>query len=103
MAPGRIDLTAAIRASHPLLLAHGLGVEALRSTVRRARVGIVNILTQSEPADDLAASYRDDGHNHRWWRDPIHGYPANIVDVYGAEPSSSVIWRRSRCCWTGWA
>ncbi|MFI9581720.1 GH1 family beta-glucosidase [Streptomyces sp. NPDC052236] len=92
MAPGRTDLTAAVRASHHLLLAHGLGVEALRSTASQARVGIVNILTQSEPAsdrpEDIAAARRDDGHNNRWWLDPIHGrgYPADMVEVYGTEP-----------------
>jgi beta-glucosidase len=92
MAPGRTDLTAAVNASHHLLLAHGLGVQALRTAVPGARVGIVNILTESEPATDrdadIAAAHRDDGHSNRWWLDPIHGrgYPADMIQVYGTEP-----------------
>ncbi|MBO2449548.1 beta-glucosidase [Actinomadura barringtoniae] len=92
MAPGATDLTAAVRASHHLLLAHGLGVGALRAAVPDARVGITNILTSCEPAterdEDVAAARRDDGHNNRWWLDPVHGlgYPEDMIRVYGTEP-----------------
>jgi len=92
MAPGVTDLPAAVRASHHLLLAHGLGVGALRATVPDAKVGIVNILTSCEPAterdEDVAAARRDDGHNNRWWLDPVHGlgYPEDMIRVYGTEP-----------------
>ncbi|MEU5883908.1 GH1 family beta-glucosidase [Spirillospora sp. NPDC047279] len=92
MAPGLTDLTAAVRASHHLLLAHGLGAQALRAAVPGAQVGITNILTASEPAtdreEDVAAARRDDGHNNRWWLDPLHGrgYPADMLEVYGVEP-----------------
>ncbi len=93
MAPGRTDLTAAIRASHHLQLAHGLGVEAIRSNATMpASVGIVNNLSPCEPATDSdadrAAALRMDGHVNRWWLDPVHGrgYPADMVEVYGMEP-----------------
>ncbi len=93
MAPGKKDLTAAVRASHHLQLAHGLGVAAIRANASRpASIGIVNNLSPCEPASDgdadRAAAVRMDGHVNRWWLDPIHGrgYPADMVEVYGTEP-----------------
>ncbi|GAA1974754.1 GH1 family beta-glucosidase [Kitasatospora viridis] len=91
MAPGLTDLTAAVRASYHLHLAHGLAVRALRETVPGARIGIVNNLSPIEPATDspadLAAARRADGHINRWWLDPVlgRGYPQDMVDLYGVE------------------
>jgi beta-glucosidase len=93
MAPGMTDLPAAIRASHHLHLAHGLGVEAIRANASRpASIGVVNNLSPCEPASDSdadrAAAVRMDGHVNRWWLDPIdgRGYPADMIEVYGMEP-----------------
>jgi beta-glucosidase len=93
MAPGITDLPTAVRASHHLLLAHGLGVEAIReNAVLPASIGIVNNLSPCEPASDsdadVAAAVRMDGHVNRWWLDPIvgRGYPADMVEVYGTQP-----------------
>lgn len=91
MAPGLTDLTAAVRASYHLHLAHGLAVQVLRENVRGARIGIVNNLSPIEPATDspadLAAAVRADGHVNRWWLDPIHGrgYPEDMRRVYGVD------------------
>ncbi|MFD7411955.1 GH1 family beta-glucosidase [Kitasatospora purpeofusca] len=91
MAPGLTDLTAAVRASYHLHLAHGLAVQVLRENVRDARIGIVNNLSPIEPATDspadLAAAVRADGHVNRWWLDPIHGrgYPEDMRRVYGVD------------------
>nr|WP_104819117.1 GH1 family beta-glucosidase [Kitasatospora sp. MMS16-BH015] len=91
MAPGLTDLTAAVRASCHLHLAHGLAVQALRATVPGAQLGIVNNLSTIEPAGDseadLAAARRADGHVNRWWLDPVlgRGYPADMVELYGVE------------------
>ncbi|MER8184696.1 GH1 family beta-glucosidase [Kitasatospora sp. NPDC094015] len=91
MAPGRQDLTAAVRASYHLHLGHGLAVEALRAHVPGAQIGIVNNLSTIEPAgdhpDDLAAARRADGHINRWWLDPVlgRGYPRDMLDLYGVE------------------
>ncbi|MDI5967552.1 GH1 family beta-glucosidase [Streptomyces sp. SL13] len=91
MAPGMTDLTAAVRASYHLHLAHGRAVAAIRAAVPGAQVGIVNNLSPCEPATDReadqAAAIRADGHTNRWWLDPIHGrgYPQDMVDLYGVD------------------
>jgi beta-glucosidase len=92
MAPGIRDITAAVHASHHLLLGHGLALSALRAAIPGAQVGIVVNLSPcvpaSERAADVAAAIRADGHTNRWWLDPIHGrgYPDDMVAVYGVEP-----------------
>jgi beta-glucosidase len=93
MAPGLTDLRAAVRASHHLHLAHGLGVEAIRANATLpASIGVVNNLSPCEPASDSdadrAAAVRMDGHVNRWWLDPVagRGYPSDMVEVYGMEP-----------------
>ena len=90
MAPGVRDLRQAVRASYHLLLAHGLGVQALRAGAATApSVGIVNNLSPCEPvsdsAEDVLAAERADGHTNRWWLDPIHGkgFPSDMRDLYG--------------------
>lgn len=92
MAPGMRDLRSAVHASHHLLLAHGLAVQALRSVAAKTpSVGIVNNLSPCEPATDMPADFeaamRADGHTNRWWLDPLvgRGYPADMVELYGIE------------------
>ncbi|MGP2439250.1 GH1 family beta-glucosidase [Streptomyces sp. JW3] len=91
MAPGWTDLTAAVRASYHLLLAHGLGMQAIRATAPGAQVGIVNNLSTIHAAtsaeEDLAAARRMDGHTNRWWLDPVHGrgFPADMRELYGVD------------------
>jgi beta-glucosidase len=93
MAPGIKDIKAAVPASHHLLLAHGLGMQAIRSEATLApHAGIVVNLSPTEPATDsagdVAAAVRADGHTNRWWLDPLfgRGYPQDMVEVYGVEP-----------------
>ena len=92
MAPGMRDLRSAVHASHHLLLAHGLAVQALRSVATKTpSVGIVNNLSPCEPATDMPAdieaAMRADGHTNRWWLDPLvgRGYPVDMVELYGIE------------------
>ncbi|MFG2721224.1 GH1 family beta-glucosidase [Streptomyces sp. NPDC048416] len=91
MAPGLTDLTAAVRSSYHLLLAHGLAVQAIRAGAPGAKIGIVNNLSPVHPAtgspQDVAAALRVDGHTNRWWLDPVHGrgFPADMREVYGVE------------------
>ncbi|GHE05652.1 GH1 family beta-glucosidase [Streptomyces alanosinicus] len=91
MAPGRTDLTGAVRASCHLLLGHGLATQAIRAAAPAARVGIVNNLSTVHAAtdrpEDVAAARRHDGHVNRWWLDPVHGrgFPADMVETYGVE------------------
>ncbi|HEX6471502.1 MAG TPA: GH1 family beta-glucosidase [Streptosporangiaceae bacterium] len=88
-APGATDIGVAVPASYHLLLAHGLGAQAVRAAVPDAEIGIVHLVHPCEPGGDLdadaRAAARFDGHANRWWLDPIHGrgFPADMIDVYG--------------------
>ncbi len=93
MAPGIRDLEQAVRASHHLLLGHGLAAQALRAAAPRPlEIGAVVNLSGCEPASDrpadVEACRRADGHTNRWWLDPLfgRGYPADMVAEYGVEP-----------------
>ncbi|WP_396446238.1 GH1 family beta-glucosidase [Actinomadura sp.] len=92
MAPGVADIRAAVPASYHLMLAHGLGAQAVRAAAPDARVGIVHLLTDCEPGsdrdEDAAAAHREDGHHNRWWLDPVfgRGLPADMIEAYGVEP-----------------
>jgi beta-glucosidase len=92
MAPGMRDLRSAVHASHHLLLAHGLAVQAVRAAApMKPSVGIVYNLSPCEPATetpaDIEASIRADGHVNRWWLDPVagRGYPVDMVKLYGVD------------------
>jgi len=80
-APGRIDPEAALAAAHHLLLAHALGVQAIRAVAPRAAVGIVLNLQPEQPVtvhmlDQEAANVAHQQAN-RWFLDPVVGlgYP----------------------------
>ncbi|MFV6030451.1 GH1 family beta-glucosidase [Streptomyces sp. NPDC056264] len=91
MAPGLTDLTAAVRASYHLLLAHGLATQAVRAAAPGAQVGLVTNHSTVAPAstrpEDIAAAARADGHTNRWWLDPVYGrgFPADMRELYGVE------------------
>ncbi|MGC4939477.1 GH1 family beta-glucosidase [Kribbella sp. DT2] len=92
MAPGITDPAIAVRASYNLLLAHGLGVRALRDACPEPpSVGLVVNLSGTEPAsqsaEDIRAAQIADGHINRWWLDPTagRGFPADMVETYGVE------------------
>lgn len=92
MAPGCRDLRSAVRASHHLLLGHGLAVRSVRASAREAAsLGIVLNLSPCEPATesdaDIQAAARADGHINRWWLDPLHGrgYPSDMAALYDVE------------------
>jgi beta-glucosidase len=81
-APGRRDPSAAIAAAHHLLLAHGLGMQAIRATAPQTPAGIVLNFTPQHPASghplDLEAAAADHDWLNRWFLDPLVGrsYPA---------------------------
>jgi beta-glucosidase len=97
-APGRRNLREAVAASHHLLLAHGLGVAAIRAQSAGARVGIANLLTDvvsgSDRPDDIAATARYDANNNLLFLDPVlrGGYPSAVRAVY--EPLGLAEWIR---------
>ena len=84
-APGTKDPTAALRAAHHLLLAHGLTVPVIRRVVPDADVGIVLNLSPGYPASDSAADHeatrRHDGFFNRWYLDPLFRgrYPDDAI------------------------
>ena len=81
-APGRTSLSDSLASSHHLLLAHGLGMEAVRAAVPGARVGIVVNFTPVVPVGDSpAAIHRQrlvDEYENDWYSDAVAGlgYPA---------------------------
>jgi beta-glucosidase len=87
-APGLRDWPTALRATHHVLLAHGLAVQALRATLPGTEVGIalnpspIHAATGSD--DDRAAALRMDGHLNRWFLDPVlrGSYPEDLCDLY---------------------
>jgi beta-glucosidase len=85
-APGRRDPSAAVRAAHHLLLAHGLGAQAMRAARPGARVGIALNLYAVSPAGgtpaDAEAARRIDGLANRLFLDPVllGRYPPDVLD-----------------------
>jgi beta-glucosidase len=89
-APGVRDLGLALRASHHLLLSHGLALEPLRRNGGLAtKAGIALNLYPGHPASDRAAdeaaTARCDGWFNRWFLDPLFrgSYPEDMLDLYG--------------------
>ena len=87
-APGLQDWNAAIKASHHVLLSHGLAVQRIRANVPNAEVGIAVNFEPATPAspspEDVAAARIWDGYYFRWFVDALNGrfYPADMVDHY---------------------
>ncbi|MCL4515625.1 MAG: GH1 family beta-glucosidase [Firmicutes bacterium] len=88
-APGLKDKPASVKASHHLLLSHGLAVQAFRAVApASARVGITlnlaPVYAASESEADQAAARRQDGFQNRWFLDPLYrgAYPADMVAYY---------------------
>lgn len=87
-APGIRDFSAALRASHHLLLSHGMSVSVIRENARNAEVGItlnlVPAIAASDSEADRDACRHFDGYFNRWFLDPLFGrhYPADMVSDY---------------------
>ncbi len=88
-APGIADGATAVQVSHHLLLGHGLAVQALRAA-DAGRVGIVLNLSAVRPAtdsaDDRRAARLADGHQNRWFLDPVlrGADPDDVREAFGA-------------------
>lgn len=87
-APGWQDWTAAVAASHHLLLSHGWAVPLIRRNSPGAEVGITLNYTPATPAtnspEDIAAARHFDGYFNRWFTDPLFTatYPQDTVEFY---------------------
>jgi beta-glucosidase len=90
-APGLQSWDAGLRASHHLLLSHGMAAPVLRANSPGCEVGITLNYTLSEPAsaswEDYNAARLFDGYFNRWFTDAVtgRGYPADLMDLYRRE------------------
>ena len=86
-APGLRDIRAAARAMHHIMLAHGLGMTALRAAGMK-NCGIVLNFERSMPVDDMpesiAAADRHDAIFNRWFIEGLTRgtYPTAILDGF---------------------
>ncbi|WP_225440412.1 GH1 family beta-glucosidase [Amycolatopsis eburnea] len=85
-APGRTDHSAAVAATHHLLLGHGLAMDVIRRHAPGVPAGItLNLypVAAHDPANvaDVAAARRIDGLQNRLFLDPVlrGGYPDDLV------------------------
>jgi beta-glucosidase len=89
-APGLADQRLAMQVSHHLLMAHGLGVQAMRAVSPRVPLGIVLNLAPSYPArastEDQDKASLEDGLGVSWYMDPLfrEGYPEDVLEHLGA-------------------
>lgn len=87
-APGLRDRPAAYRVLHHLMLAHGLAVEAYRSTGASGQIGITLNINTPRPAtrraEDVSAADRACDRDARMFLDPIfgRGYPSRHLKAY---------------------
>ncbi len=86
-APGRTSVADRLAAGHHMLLAHGLGMEAVRSAAPGARVGLVNDPSPCHPASghplDVEAANLEHALRNTWMLDPVfgRGYPARLIEA----------------------
>lgn len=87
-APGETDWARAVKASHILLLAHGLAVDAYRAAGLGGHVGITlnlnHVYPDSDSPEDLAAARWADGFQNRWFAEPVFkgAYPEDMLQDF---------------------
>jgi beta-glucosidase len=92
-APGRSSLAASLAASHHVLLAHGLGLAAIKSVAPDARVGLAINFTPVTPIGSSPAALDrqrlTDEFENQWYVDPVggKGYPEFTVERLGWDQS----------------
>lgn len=86
-APGKQEGAQHVKATHHLLYAHGLALEAYRNLNLPAEIGITLNLSPQYPAsdrkEDLKACRAADGFQNRWYLDPIFKgeYPTDLAEL----------------------
>ncbi len=94
-APGRSEPAGAITAAHHLLVAHGLGVQAIRAAAPGTPAGIVLNLGPMQPASshplDLEAASAEHDWLNRWYLDPLVGRPYPELPRWAAGASRAEI------------
>ena len=88
-APGLKDMSLASKAMHNVLLAHGLGMDALRSSIpneNQCQLGIVLNMEVAHPCsaseEDAYAAQIQDGIYNRWFADAVFKgtYPNDVLE-----------------------
>ncbi len=83
-APGRQDAREAVSAAHHLLVAHGLGTEAIRAARPDSRVGVVLNVAPVIGRDGVSTDTvrRVDGLRNRWFLDAVltGAYPTDVLE-----------------------
>lgn len=88
-APGIKDQRMAYQVAHHLMVAHGLGVQAIRGANSKVDAGIVLNLWMAEPAsdsaEDLVAANKYWDENETLFLDPLFKghYPPTVIDMVG--------------------
>jgi beta-glucosidase len=96
-APGFTDYALAIRVSHHLNLAHAKAIKIYRQSGQKGEIGATLNLTTVYPAsdtpEDKAAAWRVDGHNNRWYLDPVlkGAYPQDMLKLYSEKLNAPII------------
>lgn len=96
-APGYRDVRATARAMHHVLLAHGLGITAMRDEGMKAKLGIVVNMEKAEPfsqspQDIEAAALGDDIFNRFFLDGAVKGtYPQRVTNIL--EPYLPAKWQ----------
>ena len=86
VAPGLNDFSTALLVSYNLLLSHGKAVQTYRKLGCKGEIGISLDIEHAYPVtkkvEDREATYRYDGHVHRWFLDPIFNgtFPQDILE-----------------------
>jgi beta-glucosidase len=91
-APGRRDATAAKKAIHYQLLAHGLAVQNFRThSAKNSQIGIVlntaPVYPLSSSANDAKAATQEDATRNRVYLDPVFkgSYPTDLLEIWQRE------------------
>jgi beta-glucosidase len=86
-APGRSSVAERLAAGHHMLLAHGLGMQAIRAESSSAKIGLVNDPAPCHPASghplDVVTANLKHALRNTWMLDPVfgRGYPALLVEA----------------------
>lgn len=96
-APGHTDPQEALRAGHHLLLAHGLGMQVLRTVAPDATLGITlnfaSVIPASSDPADVDVVRRIDATANRFFLDPLFrgAYPTDMLDDLGPRWPADVV------------
>lgn len=93
-APGKKEISAALKVAHHLLLSHGRAVGLYHKLGLNKPIGItlnlVPAYPKSESFSDLLAASNANGFSNRWFLDPIFkgSYPFDMVNLYATRSAN---------------